>query len=279
MRLALERLGVVQPQRTIVDALVDQIQLIEAEDALRDSLEEVDVLLHTYHSLESIHQAIKQCGVTQSIVQLYGENFSSMENDQTAGAEKEVDEKKQGVLKRIWEAIKRLIERFLKWVKSLFDPVAKLERQLLAAAKEVDKVKYPIEAHVLTVDQIETGRKDIMHVLTDLVTSGGWARTATFLAIVRNLKQFKDNKITINDKGELKAIILAHIDFCAKFSKLEKELNRKLDSFIKQNKTAKTPDQQITEEQMHIVLENAAMCGSAMDAIIESSRNIIAIFK
>lgn len=116
MHLALEGLGVVQPQRTIVDALVDQLDLIEAEDALRDSLEEVDVLLHTYHSLESIHQAIKQCGVTQSIVHLYGENFSSMESDQTDGAEKEVEEKKQGVLGRAWEAIKNLFKKFIDWL-------------------------------------------------------------------------------------------------------------------------------------------------------------------
>lgn len=88
MRLALEALGVAQPQPTIVDTLIDQLKLIDAEDALRDSLEEMDVLIHTYQSLESIHQAIKTCGVTQSIVHLYGENFSSMESDQPGDAEK-----------------------------------------------------------------------------------------------------------------------------------------------------------------------------------------------
>lgn len=143
MRLALEGLGVVQPQRTIVDALIDQIQLIEAEDALRDSLEEVDVLLHTYHSLESIHQAIKQCGVTQSIVQLYGENFSSMENDQTDGAEKEVEEKKQGVLGRAWEAIKNLFRKFIDWLGGLFTSVSVIISKLEDAKKKAENCNYP----------------------------------------------------------------------------------------------------------------------------------------
>lgn len=147
MRLALEGLGVVQPQRTIVDELIDQIHLIEAEDALRDSLEEVDVLLHTYHSLESIHQAIKQCGVTQSIVHLYGENFSSMENDQTAGAEKEVEEKKQGVLKRIWETLKRWFANLVAFFKSLFSRTKTIVTKLRYIKDHADEYELPITAY------------------------------------------------------------------------------------------------------------------------------------
>ena len=154
MRLALEGLGVVQPQRTIVDALIDQIQLIEAEDALRDSLEEVDVLLHTYHSLESIHQAIKQCGVTQSIVHLYGENFSSMESDQTDGAEKEVEEKKQGVLGRAWEAIKNMFRKFIEWIKRLFTRATSLKGQLKQIEKKAAHCKYPLEVSGLLTSEL-----------------------------------------------------------------------------------------------------------------------------
>lgn len=154
MRLALEGLGVIQPQRTIVDALVDQIHLIEAEDALRDSLEEVDVLLHTYHSLESIHQAIKQCGVTQSIVQLYGENFSSMESDQTGDAEKEVEEKKQGVLGRAWEAIKNLFKRFIEWLGGLFTSVNSIKSKLNEAKKKTDNCNYPFPVIILSLRTI-----------------------------------------------------------------------------------------------------------------------------
>ena len=147
MRLALEGLGVVQPQRTIVDELIDQIHLIEAEDALRDSLEEVDVLLHTYHSLESIHQAIKQCGVTQSIVHLYGENFSSMESDQTGDAEKEVEEKKQGVLKRIWETLKRWFANLVAFFKSLFSRTKTIVTKLRYIKDHADEYELPITAY------------------------------------------------------------------------------------------------------------------------------------
>lgn len=154
MRLALEGLGVVQPQRTIVDALADQIQLIEAEDALRDSLEKVDVLLHTYHSLESIQYAIQKCGVTQSIVHLYGENFSSMESDQTDGAEKEVEEKKQGVLGRAWEAIKNLFRKFIEWVKRLFTRATSLKEQLKQIEKKAVHCKYPLEVSGLLTSEL-----------------------------------------------------------------------------------------------------------------------------
>lgn len=154
MRLALEGLGVVQPQRTIVDALADQIHLIEAEDALRDSLEEVDVLLHTYHSLESIQYAIQKCGVTQSIVHLYGENFSSMENDQTDGAGKEVEEKKQGVLGRAWEAIKNLFRKFIEWVKRLFTRATSLKEQLKQIEKKAVHCKYPLEVSGLLTSEL-----------------------------------------------------------------------------------------------------------------------------
>lgn len=154
MRLVLEGLGVVQSQRTIVDALVDQIHLIEAEDALRDSLEEVDVLLHTYHSLESIQYAIQKCGVTQSIVHLYGENFSSMESDQTDGAEKEVEEKKQGVLGRAWEAIKNLFRKFIEWVKRLFTRATSLKEQLKQIEKKAVHCKYPLEVSGLLTSEL-----------------------------------------------------------------------------------------------------------------------------
>lgn len=154
MHLALEALGVVQPRPTIVDELIDHLQLIEAEDALRASLEEMDALLYTYQSLESIHQAIKAHGVTQSIVYLYGENFSSMENDQTTGAEKEVDEKKQGVLGRIWTALKNLFERFCKWVKSLFTRAKSLKGQLEQVKKKAEKCKYPLEVSGLVTSEL-----------------------------------------------------------------------------------------------------------------------------
>ena len=154
MHLALEALGVVQPRPTVVDELIDHLQLIEAEDALRASLEEMDALLYTYQSLESIHQAIKAHGVTQSIVYLYGENFSSMENDQTAGSEKEVEEKKQGVLKRIWTALKNLFERFCKWVKSLFTRAKSLKDQLEQVKKKAEKCKYPLEISGLVTSEL-----------------------------------------------------------------------------------------------------------------------------
>lgn len=147
MRLALEGLGVVQPRPTVVDELIDHLQLIEAEDALRASLEEMDALLYTYQSLESIHQTIKAHGVTQSIVYLFGENFSSMENDQTAGSEKEVEEKKQGVLKRIWETLKRWFANLVAFFKSLFSRTKTIVTKLRYIKDHADEYELPITAY------------------------------------------------------------------------------------------------------------------------------------
>lgn len=147
MHLALEALGVVQPRPTIVDELIDHLQLIEAEDTLRASLEEMDALLYTYQSLESIHQTIKAHGVTQSVVYLYGENFSSMENDQTAGAEKEVEEKKQGVLKRIWETLKRWFANLVAFFKSLFSRTKTIITKLRYIKDHADEYELPITTY------------------------------------------------------------------------------------------------------------------------------------
>lgn len=107
----------------------------------------MDALLYTYQSLESIHQAIKAHGVTQSIVYLFGENFSSMENDQTAGSEKEVEEKKQGVLKRIWETLKRWFANLVAFFKSLFSRTKTIVTKLRYIKDHADEYELPITAY------------------------------------------------------------------------------------------------------------------------------------
>ena len=282
MYLALESLGVVQPRPTIVDELIDHLQLIEAEDALRASLEEMDALLYTYQSLESIHQTIKAHGVTQSIVYLYGENFSSMENDQTTGAEKEVDEKKQGVLKRIWEAIKNLFEKFWKWVMGLFDPALRINKKLRDVETKVDRVQYPIEASIMTRKQLLECERAIWNVLESFKVNNCFdrlAKTAIVCGIAERLEKLKDNKVTISSSEELKDIISTHIEFCEWFLELEDEYRRKFNNLVKQNKNAKTPDQRVTEDQFETAKENLELCILATMSIMRSSRNIIAIFK
>ena len=274
MRLALEGLGVVQPQRTIVDALIDQIQLIEAEDALRDSLEEVDVLLHTYHSLESIHQAIKQCGVTQSIVQLYGENFSSMESDQTDGAEKEVEEKKQGVLGRAWEAIKTLFRKFIEWIKRLFTGATSLKGQLKQIEKKAAHCKYPLEVSGLLTSELM--KEIIRHT-----SAFGLYFTGTLSSRIQIHDEFLksvENAISTEHKEEFRTaqdVIDRSRDLQDYLSKLpdfqkalESQIANPRESFIVHSEDA-------MDEMLELTKHKILVCKKTMEAVTISAQRLV----
>lgn len=274
MRLALEGLGVVQPRPTIVDELIDYLQLIEAEDALRDSLEEVDALLYTYHSLESIHQTIKQCGVTQSIVYLYGENFSSMESDQTEGAEKEVDEKKQGVLKRIWEAIKRLIGRFLKWVKSLFTRAKSLEDQLKQAEKKAEKCKYPLEVSGLVtsglVKESEWHTKIFEIYFTGILSHrihelDGFLKKVENAISTEHKEEFKTAQDVIDRSRDLQ-------DYLSRLPDIQKSLERQ---FADPHGSFITISEVSTDEMLELTKHKIFVCEKTTEAIIISAQRLV----
>lgn len=274
MRLALEELGVVQPQRTIVDALVDQIQLIEAEDALRDSLEEVDVLLHTYHSLESIHQAIKQCGVTQSIVQLYGENFSSMESDQPGDAEKEVEEKKQGVLGRAWEAIKNLFRKFIDWIKRLFTRAMSLKEQLKQIEKKAAHCKYPLEVSGLLTSELM--KEIIRHTHAyDLYFTGTLSRRIQshdeFLKRVENAistehkEEFKTAQDVINRSRDFQ-------DYLSKLPHYQEALERQI---ANQHEAFHVKNEDAMDEFLELTKHKILVCKKTMEAVTISAQRLI----
>lgn len=275
MRLVLEGLGVVQPQRMIVDALVDQIHLIEAEDALRDSLEEVDVLLHTYHSLESIQYAIQKCGVTQSIVQLYGENFSSMESDQPGDAEKEVGEKKQGVLRRTWEAIKSLFEKFIDWIGSLFSNVIKIKTQLKKTISNADKCNYPFSAITMSLPLMIDLRKYLSKLDSTAFTSSRETIVRNFEEIKEYLKSdlSKDNERIIHSSQDL-------IEACNTLSTLLDDIN-KIKKLMELNlrKWTKLGDTKFLDIDATVIASNyrdsVALCKDIIQATITSSKNII----
>lgn len=277
MRLALEGLGVIQPQRTIVDALVDQIHLIEAEDALRDSLEEVDVLLHTYHSLESIHQAIKQCGVTQSIVQLYGENFSSMESDQPGDAEKEVEEKKQGVLGRIWTALKNLFERFFKWVKSLFTRARSLKDQLKQVNKKAEQCKYPLEVSGLVTSELM--KEIIKHTNSfDVFWSGSLPGRIQihdeFLKRVEDAistdhkEEFKTAQDVISRSNDLQ-------DYLGKIPYYQEDLENQLGPLDELRARFKDATEEDTKDIIELVKHKILVCKKTMEAVTISAQRLI----
>lgn len=277
MRLALEALGVAQPQPTIVDTLIDQLKLIDAEDALRDSLEEMDVLIHTYQSLESIHQAIKTCGVTQSIVHLYGENFSSMESDQPGDAEKEVEEKKQGVLGRIWAALRNLFERFCKWVKSLFTRAKSLENQLRQVEKKAEQCKYPLEVSGLLT-------RELMREIVDHTNSFDAFWSGSLPGRIQIHDEFLkrvENAISTEHKEEFKTapyVISRSRDlqsYLAKIPYFQKGLEDQL----------ATPDEAITlsdgatEDDMKDLIElikhKILVCKKSMEAVTISAQRLI----
>lgn len=274
MRLALEGLGVVQPQRTIVDALIDQIQLIEAEDALRDSLEEVDVLLHTYHSLESIQYAIQKCGVTQSIVQLYGENFSSMESDQTGDAEKEVEEKKQGVLGRAWEAIKNLFRKFIDWIKRLFTRAMSLKGQLKQIEKKAAHCKYPLEVSGLLTSEL-------MKEITSHISGFELYFTGTLSRRIQSHDEFLkrvENAISTEHKEEFRTaqdVINRSRDFQDYLSELphyQEALDRQIanprEAFHVNSETA-------MDELLELTKYKILVCKKSMEAVTISAQRLI----
>lgn len=274
MYLALEGLGVVQPKRTIVDALVDQIHLIEAEDALRDSLEEVDVLLHTYHSLESIQYAIQKCGVTQSIVQLYGENFSSMESDRTGDAEKEVDEKKQGVFKRIWEAIKNLFRRFIEWIKRLFTRAKSLKEQLEQIKNKAARCKYPLKVSGLLTSEL-------MEEITNHISRFDLYFTGTLSRRIQSHDEFLkrvENDISTEHKEEFKTtqdVINRSCDFHAYLSLipqyqevLERQIANPREAFHVNSETA-------MDELLELTKYKILVCKKSMEAVTISAQRLI----
>ena len=279
MRLTLEGLGVVQPQRTIVDALVDQIQLIEAEDALRDSLEEVDVLLHTYHSLESIHQAIKQCGVTQSIVHLYGENFSSMESDQTDGAEKEVEEKKQGLFAKIWKTIKELWEKFVGWLKKWFTAAGRVKSRL-AQAKNVSKeLKYPFYAKTISSNTMNAICETVDEICVNIWDGSG----ANKLTLKKSYddhkstaeKELSNEKSTeVRSSSDVTTLCDAHLNFFEKMEQMQKKFNRLLTTTRLDNIEAKARGYDLTDE-IECFKDAIAFVKSIVGFTTTSSRNLL----
>lgn len=274
MYLALEALGVVQPRPTVVDELIDHLQLIEAEDALRASLEEVEVLLHTYRSLESIHQTIKAYGVTQSIVYLYGENFSSMENNQTGDAEKEVDEKKQGVFKRIWEAIKNLFRKFIEWIKRLFTRAKSLKEQLEQIEKKAAHCKYPLEVSGLLTSEL-------MEEIIRHTSAFGLYFTGTlssriqihdeFLKRVENAistehkEEFRTAQDVIDRSSDLQDYLSKLPDFQ---EKLERQLANPRESFIVHSEDAMAEILELTNHKIFV-------CKKTMEAVTISAQRLI----
>ena len=274
MHLALEALGVVQPRPTIVDELIDHLQLIEAEDTLRASLEEVDVLLHTYHSLESIHQAIKQCGVTQSIVYLYGENFSSMENDQTGDAEKEVDEKKQDVLKRIWEAIKNLFRKFIEWIKRLFNRAKSLKEQLKQIEEKAAHCKYPLEISGLLTSEL---MKEIIRHTNAFglyftgTLSGRIQVHDEFLKRVENAistehtEEFRTAQDVINRSRDLR-------DYLSKIPNFQEDLERQV---ANPRESFYTLSEDTMDEMLELTKHKILVCKKTMEAVTISAKRLI----
>lgn len=274
MYLALEALGVVEPHPTVVDELIDQVNLMKAEDALRASLEEMDALLYTYQSLESIHQTIKAHGVTQSIVYLYGENFSSMENDQTGDAEKEVDEKKQGVFKRIWEAIKNLFRKFIEWIKRLFTRAKSLKEQLKQIEKKAARCKYPLEVSGLLTSELM--KEIIRHTSAfGLYFTGTLSSRIQvhdeFLKRVENAistehkEEFRTAQDVINRSRDLQ-------DYLSKIPNFQEDLERQIanprESFYAHSEDA-------MDEILELTKHKILVCKKTMEAVTISAQRLI----
>ena len=101
-------------------------------------------LTNRYEVLDTISNTIKQYGVTESLSFMYGENFSG-----SSSMESETEEAKHGVLRRIWETIKRWLANIVRFVRSLFNRTSKIITRLEEIKEHAGSYELPISVYTI----------------------------------------------------------------------------------------------------------------------------------
>lgn len=114
-------------------------RLCELDSAVEHLSSYITDLAYAYDNITAMRIAVRKYGCTESLSYLFGENFASMEDDNETGSAKE------GIFKRIWKAIVRMISIFWNWLVNLFHNTDKMIKKLEELRNNAEKIKYPLD--------------------------------------------------------------------------------------------------------------------------------------
>lgn len=167
MDLGLEHVSVCKSLVCVsYEDLIDEIQINTLADEVTASIKELDYLTTTMESLIDIKQAIEKYGVTESLVSIFGSNFTD-----SASMESETEEAKEGVLKRILQAIKDFFAKVAAYVKALFQNNDKMVARLKELSNKADTLTYPVKVPVIIHNAAIATINTIASMVRDILTS------------------------------------------------------------------------------------------------------------
>ena len=152
MDLGLEHLTTQKDDPVVLsfEDLFNEIEFSRLSDEVGQELSNITTLFSTYDTLCEIGCTIKKYGVTESLVDIFGQNYSG-----AASMEAENEEAKEGVLKRIWEAIKAFFQKIVAWFKALFQSNVKVIKALGELKRKADTIEYPVKVPVTIVKKYQ----------------------------------------------------------------------------------------------------------------------------
>ena len=158
MDLGLEHLATQKDEPVVLgfEDLFNEIEFARLSDEVSQELININTLCSTYDTLCEIGCTIKKYGVTESLVDIFGQNYSG-----AASMEAENEEAKESVFKRIWEAIKAFFQKVYAWFKALFQNNVKVIKALGELKRKADTLKYPIKAPVTIAREWQNAMKII----------------------------------------------------------------------------------------------------------------------
>ena len=188
--------------------------------------------------------------------------------------EKEVDEKKQGVFKRIWEAIKNLFRKFIEWIKRLFTRAKSLKEQLKQIEKKAARCKYPLEVSGLLTSEL-------MEEITNHISRFDLYFTGTLSRRIQSHDEFLkrvENDISTEHKEEFKTtqdVINRSRDFQDYLSEiphyqeaLESQIANLREAFHVNSDTA-------MDELLELTKYKILVCKKSMEAVTISAQRLI----
>ena len=149
-------------------------------------------LTNRYEVLDTISNTIKQYGVTESLSFMYGENFSG-----SSSMESETEEAKHGVLRRIWETIKRWLANIVRFVRSLFNRTSKIIARLEDIKKNAGAYEFPISVYTIgTRFSGEVVKRDVQALFDEMFSKDEY----NAMSASERAKMFSDFRRELHDK-------------------------------------------------------------------------------
>lgn len=169
----------------ISDCFYQMMLVHECEHTLND-------LTDRYKVLDTIADTIKQYGVTESLSFMYGENFSG-----SSSMESETEEAKQGILRRIWEIIKRWFANIVRFIRSLFNRSSKIIARLEDIKKNAGAYEFPISVYTIgTRLSGEVVRRDVQKLFDEMFSKEEYDA----MSVSERAKMINDFRRELRDK-------------------------------------------------------------------------------